>query len=245
MARKTTEKRFSTVPPTVAVKKSPTETETAKAQSSKSAEATAKTTTVVSAEIPAAVLQKATEGTPTVQKASAVHSDAASTKPSKDLAPLIVALHNADADIAREAAVSLGQSGNKAAVEPLMEALGNQDGYFHSVVRAAAASGLGELHDVRAFDTLVSAMNDPMAETSAEAVRALANLGDTRAIQPLIDVVRNADGFFLPVVRRAAVIALKKMGGTQAVAELSAVAACTWEDAVIRQDAGHIVSAAD
>ncbi len=245
MARKITDKRFSTVPPTVAVKKSPTETETAKAQSSKSADSTAKATAVVSAEIPAAVVQKATVVTPAVQKAAAIHSDAESTKPATDIVPLIVALHDADADTALEAAVSLGKLGNKAAVEPLMEALRNQDGYYHSVVRAAAASSLGELHDVRAFDTLVSAMNDPMAETSAEAVRALANLGDTRAIQPLIDVVRNVDGFFLPVVRRAAVIALKKMGGTQAVAELSAVAACTWEDAVIRQEAGHIVSAAE
>ena len=230
MARKTTDKRFSTVPPTTLA--------TAKATGIKATDTAVKATAVVTAEIPTAVAHKATEAT------TAAHKTPTAT-PATDVAALIVALHDADADTAREAAISLGKSGNKAAVEPLMEALGNQDGYFHSVVRAAAATGLATLHDVRAFDTLVKAMNDSMAETSAEAVRALSALGDPRAVQPLIDVVRNSDGFFLPVVRRAAVIALKKLGGTQAVAELSSVAACTWEDTVIRQEAGHIVSAAD
>lgn len=233
MTRKTTDKRFSTVPPTTLA--------AAKATGIKTTDSSAKATAVVTAEIPTAVAHKATEAT---EATTAAHKTPTAT-PATDVAALIVTLHDADADTAREAAISLGKSGNKAAVEPLMEALGNQDGYFHSVVRAAAANGLATLHDVRAFDTLVKAMNDSMAETSAEAVRALSALGDPRAVQPLIDVVRNSDGFFLPVVRRAAVIALKKLGGTQAVAELSSVAACTWEDTVIRQEAGHIVSAAD
>lgn len=234
MTRKTTDKRFSTVPPTTLAAKHATVDTAAKASGIKATDSSAKAA-VVTTEIPTAVAHKAAE---------AAHKTPAAT-PALDVAALIVTLHDADADTAREAAISLGKSASKAAVEPLMEALGNQDGYFHSVVRAAAASGLATLHDVRAFDTLVKAMNDSMAETSAEAVRALSALGDPRAVQPLIDVVRNSDGFFLPVVRRAAVIALKKLGGTQAVAELSSVAACTWEDTVIRQEAGHIVSAAE
>jgi HEAT repeat protein len=76
-----------------------------------------------------------------------------------------------------------------------------------------------------------------MAEASAEAVRALATLNDSRAISPLIDVVRNSWGFFLPIVRRAAVLALAKIGGPDATAELRAVAGDQNEDAVVRQAA--------
>ncbi len=147
------------------------------------------------------------------------------------------ALRSSSADDAREAAMQLGCLGDAAAVEPLIEVLFNTDGYFHSVVRAAAAESLARLGDVRAVDALIFAVRDPMAEASAEAVRALANLKDPRAISPLIDVVRNSWGFFLPIVRRAAVLALAKIGGSDAVAELHAVAADQTEDAVVRQAA--------
>ena len=76
-----------------------------------------------------------------------------------------------------------------------------------------------------------------MAEASAEAVRALALLNDQRAVGPLIDIVQNNYGFFLPIVRRAAVIALAKLGGPAAEAELKAVSSNTNEDPVIRQAA--------
>ena len=60
--------------------------------------------------------------------------------------PLIVALRDADADVAREAAASLGSFGS-VAVEPLIAVLHNRDGYYHSVVRAAASHSLARLRD--------------------------------------------------------------------------------------------------
>lgn len=154
----------------------------------------------------------------------------------------IADLGSDDADTARDAAFTLGQSGNAAAVAPLMQAVLNVDGYFHSVVRAAAAEALGRLGDVRALDALVVAVRDPMAESSAEAVRALAMLNDPRAVAALVDVVRNSDGYFLPVVRRAAVLGLAKLGGAEANAELIRIAHNDFEDVVVRQaaiDAGN------
>jgi HEAT repeat protein len=151
---------------------------------------------------------------------------------------LIGALRQSDADIARDAATSLGALGDSAAVEPLIEVLNNTDGYYHAVVRAAAAASLGKLGDRRAVEPLLSAVRDSLAEPSAEAIRALAAIGDARAVSPLIDVVRNTNGFFLPIARRAAVVALASFkSDEQAAAEVLAVSTDGWEDPVIRQAA--------
>ncbi|HEX8916025.1 MAG TPA: HEAT repeat domain-containing protein, partial [Humisphaera sp.] len=62
-------------------------------------------------------------------------------------------------------------------------------------------------------------------------------LGDRSAVPALVEVIRNRDGFFLPVVRRAAVLALVHLGGPAAIAMLEAVAANAEEDPVVRQAA--------
>jgi HEAT repeat protein len=149
----------------------------------------------------------------------------------------IAALHDTDADVARDAATALGRLGDASAVEPLIEALSDANGYFHSVVRSAAASSLAQLRDARAFQPLANAVRDTMAEASAEAVRALAAMGDPRAAGVLIDIVRNPTGFFLPTVRLAAVVGLKQLAGEAAAAELLKVASDGSEDPVIREAA--------
>ena len=158
-------------------------------------------------------------------------------------APLIGALRDADADVASEAAASLGALGDASAVEPLIAVLENADGYFHPVVRAAATFSLGQLHDLRAFEPLVLAINDPVAEASAEAIRSLATLSDRRGVDALLAVIRNAHGFFTSTPRRAAILGLAKLGGEQAECELHFVANNQWEDAVIREAAIEATSA--
>jgi HEAT repeat protein len=147
---------------------------------------------------------------------------------------LINALNDSDADVAREAAASLGLLNSATAVEPLIAVLENRDGYFHSVVRTAATHSLGQLRDLRAVVPLLSAIKDPIAEASAEAIRTLASLPDPRSLPALIEVVRNQHGFFLPTTRHAAILGLAHIGGEQAICELRFVAANQWEDAVIR-----------
>lgn len=159
-----------------------------------------------------------------------------------EVAALVAKLRGGDADTARDAAIALGALGNRSAVEPLIEAVSDSTRYYHGVVRAGAAASLGRLGDARAVDALLGAVRDSLAEPSAEAIRALAAIGDCRAVGTLIEVVRNPNGFFLPVARRAAVVALAQFKDAKAAAELTAVVDDPNEDADVRQaaiDAGR------
>lgn len=147
---------------------------------------------------------------------------------------LIAALRDGDADVAREAAASLGLLRSPTAVEPLIAVLNNRDGFFHAVVRIAATHSLGRLGDNRAVEPLIHAVRDPIAEASAEAIRALAALSDPRSLPAFLQVIRNENGYFLSTTRHAAIVALAKIGGEQAVCELKFVAGNEWEDATIR-----------
>lgn len=151
----------------------------------------------------------------------------------------IDALKDNSAEVACEAAAALGSTGVSGAVAPLSEVLVNASGYYHSIVRAAAASSLGQLGFSAALPALIAGVRDPMAEASAEAVRALAILGDRNAIAPLIEVVDNRDGFFLPVVRRAAILALIKLGGDRALECVQRVAQNPAEEPSVREAAMH------
>ncbi len=110
---------------------------------------------------------------------------------------LIAALRDVDADVAREAATSLGLLGSAAAIDPLIDVLDNRHGYFHSVVRVAATHSLGQLRDQRAVVPLLNAIKDPIAEASAEAIRALASLSDPRIVPAFLEVIRDEHGYFL------------------------------------------------
>ena len=169
---------------------------------------------------------------------AAVAPAAAATPASPEL---VAALRDPSAEVALEAAASLGRLANVAAVEPLLEVVANRDGFFHGVVRAAAATSLGQLHDARAVEPLIAALHDPMAEASQEAVLALGELGDARAVSPLLAVVENTDGFFLGTVRRAAVRALNRLRDPRAIKTLAAIAARDDEDAAVREAAAEAV----
>jgi HEAT repeat protein len=218
-ASKNTPKRYTTTAqapakPVVAVKK----------------EITPETKTTVSA--PVAVAQ-----------APAITASVAAA-PKAQTASLVADLRNSDADAARDAATALGALGDASAVEPLIDALVNADGYFHAVVRAAAAASLGQLGDVRAVPALEVAVRDTIAEPSTEAIRALGAIGDVRGVDALVQVTRNEDGFFLSVARLAATRALGSFASEQAAAELRSIASNPAEDAVIREAALEIVQKA-
>ncbi|HEX4795908.1 MAG TPA: HEAT repeat domain-containing protein [Humisphaera sp.] len=155
---------------------------------------------------------------------------------------MIAQLRHDDADISRDAATALGALGHVEAVEPLIQVMENCDGFFHPVVRAAAAGSLGMLKDARAVNVLITAVSDTHAEPSAEAIRALALIGDARALEPLMEVVRNANGYFLPIARRAAVLALASFRSEQVTALLTTISKDQSQDAAIRDAAAQVLS---
>jgi len=216
-------KRHSAIPPSV---KSTATLEKPKAEQA---------AVMKSIEAPVVVAKATNAGvTPAVTAAS---TPIAVSSPSERALQLINQLRDLDADVASDAATQLGALGEAFAVPALIQVVENSEGYYHSVVRAAASSSLGLLKDARAVDVLVIGTRDEMAEASAEAVRALASIGDARAVDSLVEIVRNTDGFYVPVVRLASVIALAKLGGAAAKAELAIVAANESEDPVVRQAA--------
>jgi len=232
----TADKKYTTVPPSVKapVTKPVTAATPAKAETPAVAPVVAAVAPETSKELTSASAKERANAATAIGKSHDVSV----------IQPLLTALHDLDADTAREAATALGRLGDASAVEPLIEIITNANGYFHSVVRSAAAASLGQLNDERAIAALVNAAQDPIADPSSEAIHALAVLGDRRAVSVLIDVVRNRSGFFVNSVRRAAVLGLIKLGGPEAQSELRSISADAWEDSVIREEATSAITGA-
>jgi hypothetical protein len=70
-------------------------------------------------------------------------------------------------------------------------------------------------------DALLDALNDPSAEVAVSALDALSRTGDPRAAPALASVLTNAEGYFSPLTRAAAVVGLARCSGPAAVPLLS------------------------
>jgi len=108
-----------------------------------------------------------------------------------DAALLGDALQDPNPAVRRQAALAAGRVGDPAAVDVLVAALADSS----STVRAAAAFGLGLLHQARATGPLVTlaraAAPDQQGDPEIQAVTALARIGGdsgARAIQQLLDL---------------------------------------------------------
>jgi len=154
---------------------------------------------------------------------------------------LIKALNYKEAEVRSHAAKILGKQGDSSAVEPLIKALGDVDG---SVRQSAAesleilgeniwnkvdtvnlkstAEGLGKLGDNRACVPLLKILDDTLysdkyKDVREAVVRALGELGDSRALYPLEDAL--LDDKFRDV-RQSAAVALGKLGDPSAINSL-------------------------
>ncbi|RMF83541.1 MAG: NACHT domain-containing protein, partial [Nitrospirae bacterium] len=87
----------------------------------------------------------------------------------------------------RRAAEALGKLGDPRAVEPLLQALGDES----RGVRRAAAEALGKLGDPRAVEPLLQALGDRYSDVRLAAAEALGKLGDPRAVEPLLQALRD------------------------------------------------------
>ena len=118
-------------------------------------------------------------------------------------------LEDTDAKIRASAAIALGIIGDAKAVEPLIEALNNEN----KDVRGIAAIILGQIGDAKAFKPLIVALNDESEVVRWDVAIALGIMGDAKAVEPLLKVLKDEN----KDVRREAARALGKIGDAKAV----------------------------
>lgn len=97
---------------------------------------------------------------------------------------LISALSNPDGRVRYKAIWSLQQTHDNTAVQPIIQCLRDTD----PEVRWSAADVLGYFHDERAVLPLIQALKDPELNVRGAAVMALGQLKDPRAVEALIMV---------------------------------------------------------
>jgi HEAT repeat protein len=102
--------------------------------------------------------------------------------------PLLQILKNIDPGVRRGAALALGKIKNPIAVEPLIFALADEE----AMVRAEAAAALAAI-GTPALAPLMSFLKGTQGETRIEVMTALGELRNADAIEPLVQLLENAD----------------------------------------------------
>jgi HEAT repeat protein len=106
-----------------------------------------------------------------------------------DVDGLIEALsYQDDPNIRLAAASALGRVGAPEAVDPLVEALDDQQN-----VTEMAALSLGEIGDPRAVEPLISTLEQDDWEVRSSVAKALGKIGDERAVPSLVNLLENTN----------------------------------------------------
>lgn len=104
--------------------------------------------------------------------------------------PLLKALKDKDNSVRASAAEAVGRMGNPNAIEPLIVALSDRDHIVHS----QAVGSLRRVGGMRAVSLLARLMAyGKEAPYRLMAANALADLGDIRAVDPLVEALRHED----------------------------------------------------
>lgn len=104
--------------------------------------------------------------------------------------PLITLLERGTGWGAAEAAIALGDIGDRRACQPLIHTLNTGS---MAILRQNAAEALGDLGDIQALDALLAALQHEVGLVQVWIVNALGKLRDRRAVQPLLDALYAAD----------------------------------------------------
>jgi HEAT repeat protein len=127
------------------------------------------------------------------------------------VAPLLEAIQ-AGGELGRSSATALIKIADPAAVDPLVELLGNQT----EEVRLFAAYALGGLKDRRAVPALTRGLADASSSVRGIAAHALGQIGSRDATEALLKALEDASAH----VRATAAYALARIGDRTAVAKL-------------------------
>jgi len=147
------------------------------------------------------------------------------------IAALGGALKDSDVEVRQQAAHSLGQMRDVAAVDALLPALQDAD----VEVRQNVVFALGQLRDVRAIPGLTIALKDANEEVRQRAAFALSQLRDPRAIDPLLIAAKDANSD----VRRQALFAISQIDPSRG--KDAAIEALKDKDAEVRRMAAHLL----
>jgi HEAT repeat protein len=126
---------------------------------------------------------------------------------------LIGSLRDTSAEVAVDAAETLGARPGEETIAALREVLANREGYFSGVTRAAAARSLGAILPPGGLSPLYTAVTDVDAEVSLAAIAALVERAEDGCADALLTLLEDANGFYLPPTRRAAARGLDRIRG--------------------------------
>ncbi|MHC4537267.1 MAG: HEAT repeat domain-containing protein, partial [Planctomycetota bacterium] len=113
---------------------------------------------------------------------------------------LINNLLDEDPLVRENAAVNLGQTGDKQAIKPLAKALKDQE----QSIRKAAKESL--------IQVLIKALDDQDPRSRAMAAKALGQIGDKRSINPLIKTLKDKDQTVRTAAKEGLALIKKKVG---------------------------------
>lgn len=135
-----------------------------------------------------------------------------------DIDSLIADLTSGNSSVRMGAAQALGESGDERTLDPLIEALGDEE----AMVRIAAGDGLSFLASNgiasgRAVEPLVQALNDQDANVRVNVAEALGDIKDPRAVDPLVYALNNDEDWG---VRDQSVGSLGLIGDPRAIEPL-------------------------
>ena len=123
-------------------------------------------------------------------------SDVEKLKAEKDVEGLIKALKDKDQKVREKAAKALGETNDKRAAEPLIQALydeKNSPSKCDCDVWELATQALRKIKDERAVEILIHDLNSEVRHIKLSAGYTLGRLGDQRAIESLIDAMKEDD----------------------------------------------------
>jgi len=135
----------------------------------------------------------------------------ASIRDEETTAALAAALRDPSVEVAVEAAEALGSHRAESAILALRAALGNRDGYYSPMTRAASVRSLGALLPPDQGALLAAAVTDVDSTVSLAAIAALADRDDAASAAALTAVLEDRAGFYLPLTRQAAARGLLRL----------------------------------
>jgi hypothetical protein len=119
-------------------------------------------------------------------------------------AGLVVALRDASAEVAVEAALALRHHPGQPTLTALRQVVETWDRYFDATVRAAAIRSLGVVLPRNDGALLERAVSSVDTEVSLAAISALVERGEPSGAARLIGLLEDRTGFYLPLTRAAA-----------------------------------------